>query len=64
MPASSALTLSPVPGVVPQPGYFCSRMVSLPSISLICSAPALSVLSSSAEKPSFALSIVASRKSP
>ena len=64
MPASSALTLSPAPGAVPQPGYFCSRMVSLPSISLICSAPALSVLSSSAEKLSFALSIVASRKSP
>ena len=40
MPASSALTLSPAPGAVPQPGYFCSRMVSLPSISLICSAPA------------------------
>ena len=49
MPALSASTLSPSPDLLPQSGYFCSRMVSFPSISLICSAPVFSVCSSSAE---------------
>ena len=35
IPALSASTLSPSLGLLPQPGYFCSKIVSLPSISLI-----------------------------
>ena len=35
-------------GFFPHPGYFCSRSVSLPSISRICCAPSRSIFNSSA----------------
>ena len=64
MPAVEASTLSPALGVLPQPGNSFSRLSSLSSISLICCAPALSVLSSSAVNSSLAPSMVLSKKSP
>ena len=63
-PFSAGTLISPSDGFFPQPGNFCSRTVSFPSISRICSAPSLSSFSSSALNWLLAPSIVLSRKSP